>query len=57
LNQKFPLRKGRRRKTIAPGQEGTDIITVLQNKEYIAMIREKLNVIKKVQKQYNYVPA
>ena len=39
------------------GREGTDIITVLQDKVYMSMIREKLNVIKKVQKQYGYVPA
>ena len=38
-------------------REGTDIITVLQDKVYMSMIREKLNVIKKVQKQYGYVPA
>ncbi len=36
---------------------GTDIITVLQDKVYMPMIREKLNVIKKVQGQYGYVPA
>ena len=39
------------------GQKLTALITIFEDRPYMTMLKEKIAVIKKVQKEYNYYPA